>query len=47
LVSVAKILGTMSSVTGGKVLVHFKVVVSEEYEESSIFIRWMRRAPTH
>jgi hypothetical protein len=44
-VSVARILGAVSSVTGGKVPVHFKVVVSEEYEKSSRLKRWMRRAP--
>jgi hypothetical protein len=42
---VARILGAVSSVTGGKVPVHFKVVVSEEYEKSSRLKRWMRRAP--
>jgi hypothetical protein len=43
-VSVARILGAVSSGTGGQVPVHFKVVVSEEYEKSSRR-RWMRRGP--
>ena len=37
--SVARILGAVSSVADGEVLVHFKVVVSEK------FVRWMRRGP--
>jgi len=36
---VARILGAVSSVADGEVLVHFKVVVSEK------FVRWMRRGP--
>jgi hypothetical protein len=35
----------VSSVTGGKVPVHFKVVAFEEQERSSSLRRWMRRGP--
>jgi hypothetical protein len=38
---VVRILGVVSSVIDGDVLVHFKVVVSEEYESSGLR-RWMR-----
>jgi hypothetical protein len=45
-VSVARVLVAVSSVTGRKALVHF-VVVSEEYEKSSSLRRWMWRGPPH
>jgi hypothetical protein len=41
----ARILGAVSSVTGGMVPVHFKVVVSEEYKKSLSLRRWMWRGP--
>jgi hypothetical protein len=39
---VARILGAVFSVTDGEVPIHFKLVGSEEYEESSSLRRWMR-----
>jgi hypothetical protein len=44
-VSVARILGTVSGVTGSEAPIHFNVVVSKEYEESSSFKRCMRQGP--
>jgi hypothetical protein len=42
---VARILGAVSSVMGGDAPIHFKVVVSEEHEESSRLRRWMWQGP--
>jgi hypothetical protein len=42
---VARILGAVSSVTSGKVPIHFQVVASEEQERSSSLRTWMRRGP--
>jgi hypothetical protein len=44
-VSVATILGTVSSVTGSKVPIHFQVVASGEQERSSSLRRWMWQGP--
>jgi hypothetical protein len=42
---VARILGAVSSVTGGKVSIHFQVAASGEQERSSSLRRWMRQGP--